>query len=235
MAKDYYVILGVGPDAGQEEIRSAFRRRALETHPDRFGADAEPFIELQEAYRILSNERLRAAYDAERRRRRQQRQAAAEPLRRARQAEPLRAESDEGIDLGEVSLAQDFQTYRPSFEDVMGRWWRNFYGAEHPKAEQVEQLVVDIPITPAQARWGGRVRILLPAQHTCPTCAGERQIGGYRCFRCGGLGVVVTETPVYASYPPQVVNHYVAHIPLESLMITNLYLTVRFCVTEAAG
>lgn len=234
MAKDYYVILGVGPEAGQEEIRSAFRRRAMETHPDRFGADAEPFIELQEAYRILSNQRLRAAYDAERRWRRQQRQARAEPLRRPRQAEPLRGAAEEGMDLGEASLSQDFQTYRPSFEDVMGRLWRNFYGAEHPKAERVEELVVEIPITPAQARWGGEIRLRLPAQHTCPTCAGERRIGGYPCFRCGGLGVVVIETPVQASYPPQVVGHYIAHIPLESLGITNLYLTVRFCVTEEA-
>jgi hypothetical protein len=48
------------------------------------------------------------------------------------------------------------------------------------------------------------------------------------------LGVIVKETPVYASYPPQVVNHYLAHIPLESLGISNLYLTVRFCVTEQA-
>jgi DnaJ-class molecular chaperone len=177
---------------------------------------------------------LRAAYDAERRRRRQQRQATAEPLRRTRQAEPLRAEAEEGIDLGEASLTQSFRTYRPSFEDIMGRLWRNFYGSEHPKAEQVEQLVVDIPITPAQARWGGQVRIMIPAQHICPTCEGERHIGGYPCFRCGGLGVIVKETPVYASYPPQVVNHYLAHIPLESLGISNLYLTVRFCVTEQA-
>ncbi|MCX8156958.1 MAG: DnaJ domain-containing protein [Verrucomicrobiae bacterium] len=232
MAKDYYVILGVEPDAGQEEIRSAFRRRALETHPDRFGADAEPFIEVQEAYRVLSNERLRAAYDAARRRRRQQRQSAAEPLRQPRRAEPLRATDDEGINLGEASLTQSFQTYRPSFEDVVGRLWTNFYGAEHPKAEHVEELIVDIPITPAQARWGGHVRLLIPAQHVCPTCEGERHIGGYPCFRCGGLGVVVRETPVEVSYPPQVVNHYLAHLPLEPLGITNLYLTVRFCVTD---
>lgn len=231
MAKDYYVVLGVGPEAGQEEIRSAFRRRALETHPDRFGANPEPFIELQEAYRILSNERLRAAYDAERRRRRQRRMAA-EPLRGSRQAEPLRAEAEEGINLGEASLTQSFQTYRPSFEDVVGRWWRNFYGAEHPKAERVEPLVVDIPITPAQARWGGHVRLMIPAQQVCRTCQGERFIGGYPCLRCGAMGMVVTETPVYAAYPPQVVHHYLAHIPLDSLGITNFFLTVRFWVTE---
>ena len=45
-------ILGVAEGAGMDEIRSAYRRRALETHPDR-GGSAEDFIKVQAAYEML--------------------------------------------------------------------------------------------------------------------------------------------------------------------------------------
>lgn len=66
MQKNYYVILGVGSGATLEEIKSAFRRRALELHPDRAGLGDRPFQELQEAYGVLSDPQRRHNYDARR-------------------------------------------------------------------------------------------------------------------------------------------------------------------------
>jgi curved DNA-binding protein CbpA len=68
--KDYYAILGIASDATSEAIRTAYRRKALQFHPDRNPAPeaSERFREVQEAYDILSDPRHRADYDENRRR-----------------------------------------------------------------------------------------------------------------------------------------------------------------------
>lgn len=63
--QDYYALLGVARNASDEDIRRAFRRKAMEYHPDRNkNADAEEkFKEINEAYQVLSDSRKRAQYD----------------------------------------------------------------------------------------------------------------------------------------------------------------------------
>ena len=53
MSANHYVILGVPFDASGDDIKAAFRRRALELHPDTSGMESGPFLELQEAYGVL--------------------------------------------------------------------------------------------------------------------------------------------------------------------------------------
>ena len=63
--QDYYQVLGVSRSDGEEEIRKAFRKKAMEFHPDRNkNADAEEkFKEINEAYQVLSNATKRSQYD----------------------------------------------------------------------------------------------------------------------------------------------------------------------------
>ena len=63
--KDYYELLGVGKNASPEEIKKAFRKLALEFHPDRNKSkDAEvKFKEINEAYQVLSDSEKRQSYD----------------------------------------------------------------------------------------------------------------------------------------------------------------------------
>jgi DnaJ-class molecular chaperone len=63
--KDYYEILGITKGSTAADIKSAYRKKALEWHPDRNkSADAEEkFKEINEAYEILSNDQKRSAYD----------------------------------------------------------------------------------------------------------------------------------------------------------------------------
>jgi len=64
---DYYDILGVSKGASADEIKKAYRKQALEWHPDRHKDDKEAaekrFKEINEAYQILSNPQKRTAYD----------------------------------------------------------------------------------------------------------------------------------------------------------------------------
>lgn len=65
---DYYDILGVSKDSSAEEIKKAYRKQAIEWHPDKHqGADKEAaekrFKEINEAYQVLSDTEKRAAYD----------------------------------------------------------------------------------------------------------------------------------------------------------------------------
>lgn len=62
MSKDYYDILGVSKTASAAEIKSAFRKKAHEYHPDK-GGDEAKFKEINEAYQVLSNEQKRKQYD----------------------------------------------------------------------------------------------------------------------------------------------------------------------------
>lgn len=68
----YYQQLGLSPQASLEEIKAAYRQRARELHPDRLPADIparlrqlaqREFLQLQHAYRVLSDSQQRRAYD----------------------------------------------------------------------------------------------------------------------------------------------------------------------------
>lgn len=63
--RDYYDILGTGKNASAQEIKQAYRKQALEWHPDRNKSPqaTEKFKEINEAYEVLSNAEKKAAYD----------------------------------------------------------------------------------------------------------------------------------------------------------------------------
>ncbi|MES2985778.1 MAG: DnaJ C-terminal domain-containing protein [Patescibacteria group bacterium] len=61
--KDYYKILGVEKNASQDEIKKAFRKLALEHHPDKNGGKDEKFKEINQAYSTLSDAKKRQHYD----------------------------------------------------------------------------------------------------------------------------------------------------------------------------
>ncbi|HPH01609.1 MAG TPA: DnaJ domain-containing protein, partial [Spirochaetota bacterium] len=64
--RDYYEVLGVGKTTGKEDIKKAYRKLAMQYHPDRNRDNPEAlekFKEATEAYEVLSNDEKRSTYD----------------------------------------------------------------------------------------------------------------------------------------------------------------------------
>ena len=63
---DYYRILGIGPDADTEAVKKAYRRKAMQSHPDAQTGEKGRFIDVHEAYTVLSDPASRRFYDLDR-------------------------------------------------------------------------------------------------------------------------------------------------------------------------
>lgn len=61
--RDYYEVLGIGKSASDDEIKKAFRKAAVQYHPDKEGGDEEKFKEINEAYEVLKDKQKRQRYD----------------------------------------------------------------------------------------------------------------------------------------------------------------------------
>ena len=172
MPRDYYIVLGIAASASAEEIHAAFRRRSKELHPDVSGADSGPFLELQEAYSVLSDPLRRRDYDREstarvdvRVTRRPPRESVV-PLRSRVSDVMLRPRSaaEPIAPLRPNSVMNDFFSFGPSFDEFFDRGWSNFGSFVQPEGARTESLDVEVLVSAEEARRGGRLRFAMPAR-----------------------------------------------------------------------
>lgn len=224
MAKSYYAILGISSNATEDEIRSAYRRLAKEFHPDHYEGSSKIFREIQEAYGVLGNARRRHDYEQN-----IVKAPIKKPFRSATYSkpEPLIPE-EEPVDMGEISPVRSFQTFTPSFDEIFDWLWRNFSDLAAPKSDRLQNLTLEVTLTPEQVRHGGNARIMVPAQAVCPICHGHGGVGFYECVRCAGEGAISGEMPVSVAFPPGLTKDRAVMIHLDRFGIRNAHITVLF-------
>lgn len=185
MAKrDYYEILGVSRGAGDQDLKSAYRRLAKDFHPDRNAGDKDAerkFKEVNEAYEALKDPQKRAAYD---------------------QFGHAAFEGGMGGRGGQGGFGPDFASSMSDiFDDLFGEFMGGRRGGGQPGGrqrtgrERGADLRYNLEITLAEAYAGKTAQIRVPASVSCETCDGSGAKPGTKaktCGTCGGAGKVRT-------------------------------------------
>jgi molecular chaperone DnaJ len=170
MARDYYEVLGVERGCSDEELKRAFRKLAMEHHPDRNAGCTEAegrFKELNEAYSVLADAQKRAAYDRF---------------------------GHAGVN-GMNGGGGQFHDIHDIFNEVFGEAFGDMFGGGRRQhgPRRGQDLRYDLEITLEQAYAGSTVEIRVPASLACDLCKGSGCKPGTNptaCTTCGGAGRV---------------------------------------------
>ncbi len=175
--RDYYEILGVGRDCDDPSLKSAYRKLALQYHPDRNPNDSEAeekFKEAAEAYSVLSDPQKRAAYD-----------------RYGHQG--LQGfGANQGFDPSTFNDFGDILGDLFGFGDLFGGGARR--GGGRNRATRGEDLRYDLEMSLEDTIRGLSVEIQVPRMDVCSRCQGsgaEKNDGLVSCPMCHGRGEVV--------------------------------------------
>ncbi|HSX46238.1 MAG TPA: molecular chaperone DnaJ [Candidatus Saccharimonadia bacterium] len=173
--RDYYEVLGVGKDASADEIKKAFRRAAVEHHPDR-GGDETKFKEINEAYEVLKDTDKRKRYD----------QFGHSGVGGA-SGNPFGGGFGGGqnvnFDFGDLGLG-----------DIFSSFFGGGTGAGPQRQARGRDVEAHVEISFEQAVFGTDVDLSLNLEDTCEHCKGTTVEPGYElktCDECGGSGQVV--------------------------------------------
>ncbi|HTX48879.1 MAG TPA: molecular chaperone DnaJ [Caulobacteraceae bacterium] len=166
--RDYYEILGVDRGTDEAGLKSAFRKLAMEHHPDRNGGCEEAsarFKEVNEAYSVLSDKEKRARYDR------------------------FGHAGIQGAGGGFTDVHDIFnEVFGDAFAEMFGRGQRRPTGPTRGG-----DLRYDLEISLEQAYAGADVEIKVPASLTCDDCSGSGCAPGSQptaCAACSGHGRV---------------------------------------------
>ncbi|MCL2294170.1 MAG: molecular chaperone DnaJ [Spirochaetes bacterium] len=177
MAKrDYYEVLGVPKGASKDEIKKAYRKFAIQYHPDKTAGNKEAeekFKEATEAYEVLSNDKKRQMYDQY---------------------------GFAGID-GMGAGAHDYSSVYRDFEDIFGGFsgiFDSFFGGGSKArgrdgSSRGADLQYNIDISFKDAVFGSKIEISYNRNHACEACSGsgsKQGTGKKTCTTCGGTGQV---------------------------------------------
>lgn len=176
--RDYYEVLGLQKGASKDDIKKAYRKLAIQYHPDKNPGNKEAeekFKEATEAYEVLSDDQKRAAYDQ------------------------FGFAGVEGMGGGQ----QDFSSAFRDFEDIFGDFsgiFDTFFGGGGRRSSQSSSgirqganLRYDLEISFKDAVFGTKAEVVYTRNEVCSTCHGSGASGGSGrkvCTTCGGTGQI---------------------------------------------
>jgi DnaJ family protein A protein 2 len=173
MSDDLYARLNVARDADGETIKKAYRKMAINHHPDK-GGDEEEFKKLQEAYAVLSDEQRRHIYD---------------------QTGSIDGQGFEGgmpggmpFDIGSL-----FGMFAGGGNPFGGGG--NPFGGNMPRGRKMRRpkgpvKVTEVPISLYDFYHGKEIHVKLDRQQFCEGCKGEGFTSFSNCSQCQGAGIV---------------------------------------------
>jgi molecular chaperone DnaJ len=169
--RDYYEVLGVSRTCTEVELKTAFRKLAMQHHPDRNPGDKDcehKFKEINEAYDVLKDSDKRAAYDR------------------------FGHAAFEQGGMGAGGFSSDFgSAFADIFEGIFG-----MQGGARGRSsgrERGSDLRYNMEITLEDAFVGKTAQIRIPTSVTCEACSGSGAKAGTKpktCATCGGMGRV---------------------------------------------
>ena len=168
--RDYYEVLGVTRSCTEVELKTAFRKLAMQHHPDRNPGDKDcehRFKELNEAYDVLKDGDKRAAYDR------------------------FGHAAFEHGGMGGPGFGADFgSTFADIFEGIFGMASARGRGSGR---ERGSDLRYNMEISLDEAFTGKTAQIRIPTSVTCEACSGSGAKAGTKpkpCSTCGGAGKI---------------------------------------------
>ncbi len=177
--RDYYEVLGLSRGAADDEIKKAYRRLAVQFHPDRNPGDKqaeENFKEINEAYQVLSDPEKRAQYD------------------RYGHAAFQGPGAGPGGGFGGFDFSQGFEEV---FSDIFGDFFGTGRGRSRSRTRRGDDLRYDLEIDFEEAARGTEKTVKFERLAQCEACNGTRARGGSAsvktCPNCRGTGQVRTQ------------------------------------------
>jgi molecular chaperone DnaJ len=167
--RDYYEVLGVGKDAGERELKKAFRKLAHQYHPDKNPDDEaakDKFQEAQEAYAVLSDDEKRATYDRF---------------------------GHEGLNGAGGFGGGGFNV---NIQDIFGDFFGDIFGGGRGRGgrgARGSDLRYHLEVTFEEAAFGTEKKVTIPRMEACESCEGSGAAQGTApkpCTICGGMGEI---------------------------------------------
>lgn len=177
--RDYYEVLGVDRNASQDEIKKAYRKKALQYHPDRNPGNNEAedkFKEAAEAYEVLSDQEKRERYDQY---------------------------GHAGVDntFGQSGFTWSDFSHGSDFEDIFGDLFSTFFGGGRRRGgrgrrnavRRGEDISIPLHLSLEEISVGVEKKIRYKRYEKCSECGGSgssEKEGRQRCPQCNGIGEI---------------------------------------------
>ena len=187
--RDYYEILGVGKSASADEIKKAYRRLAVQYHPDKQGGSEEKFKEVNEAYEVLKDTEKRKRYDQF---------GHAGVGGNGGGANGFNGFNGFGGFGGQQGQSMNFDFGDLGLGDIFGSFFGGgMSGQQQRRQARGRDVEASVEISFEQAVFGTEADLVLNLEDTCQHCKGTTVEPGYElktCDMCKGSGQVVTVT-----------------------------------------
>ncbi|APY09947.1 molecular chaperone DnaJ [Seonamhaeicola sp. S2-3] len=238
MAKrDYYEVLGVSKGASASEIKKAYRKKAIEFHPDKNPDDKEAeakFKEAAEAYEVLSDPDKKARYD---------------------QFGHQAFENGGGFGGGGMNMDDIFSQFGDIFGGAFGGGFSGFGGGGGQRRVKGSNLRIRVKLTLEEIANGVEKKIKVKRKvkaagttyKTCSTCGGTGQVTriantilgrmqtSSTCNVCGGTGQVIDKKPADADAQGLKVVEETVSIKIPAGVVDGMQLKVSGKGNEAPG